>query len=61
MVKIIGYQITNNANEIPKEYWSFHVLGVNEINRWFTINYKIAQKWHIIPIFEGEVEEPTFV
>ena len=66
--KLIGYQIVSNdgKNELPSCFYSFEVIedvGVAEL--WLLYEKKNPEhglfRWVLLPIFEGDVEEPTFI
>jgi hypothetical protein len=65
---IIGYQIVSNdgKNEMPDCFYSFEVIddiGIAEI--WLAMEKKNLEhgkfRWVLLPIFDGDIEEPTFV
>lgn len=68
MEKLIGYQIVTNdgKNDIPSCFFSFEVFSnIRTVEQWIVaeknnlINGKF--RWVILPIFDGDVEEPTFI
>lgn len=68
MNKLIGYQIVSNdgKNEIPSCFFSFEVIddfAIAEI--WLIMEKKNPEngdfRWVVLPIFEGDVEEPIFI
>lgn len=68
MSNLIGYQIVSNdgKNEIPSCFYSFEVIeDINIAELWLMYEKKNPEhgkfRWVILPIFEGEVEEPTFI
>ena len=60
MKKIIGFQIVDKGKNIPEGFYSFEVfINIDDvIQELVTLQNK---KWLIEPIFEGDIEEPTFV
>jgi len=65
---LIGYQIVSNdgKNNIPEEFYSFEIfkdiIMVENWIRWEKHSEKNGFfKWVILPIFEGDIEEPTFI
>lgn len=68
MSKLIGYQIVSNdgKNEIPNAFYSFEVIKDAYVaERWLTLEKANPEngkfRWALLPIFEGDVEEPTFI
>jgi hypothetical protein len=66
--KLIGYQIVSNdgKNELPKCYFSFEVIeDIGIVEKWLIMEKKNPEngvfRWVALPIFEGEVENPTFI
>lgn len=67
MKKIIGYQIVSDdgENNIPDEFYSFEIFEKFE----HVIDWLEEEKndptheidWVILPIFEGDIEEPTII
>jgi hypothetical protein len=58
----IGFQIesADGTHEIPDEFHSFEIMSYYKAERWMTDN-PCAIKWMIVPVFEGEIEDPTFL
>lgn len=68
MSKLIGYQIVSNdgKNELPSCFYSFEVISAFEVAQTWIILEKMSPeygtfRWVLLPIFEGEVEDPTFI
>lgn len=68
MSKLIGYQIVSNdgKNELPECFFSFEVIeDVHNAERWLIHEKKKLEygefRWVILPIFAGDVEEPTMI
>lgn len=65
MSKFLGYQIVDeDTHDIPKGYYSFTVIkDASRLTEFFKSQEGADEpcKWIVIPIFEGDVEEPTFV
>jgi hypothetical protein len=68
MKKIIGYQIVSNdgKNELPDAFFSFEVFIYFEvIELWLSLEKANPEngefRWVISPVFEGDIEEPTFI
>jgi hypothetical protein len=58
--KIIGFQIVDKDKNIPEEFYSFEVfVSIEDVIRELESLYD--KKWLIEPIFEGDIEEPTFI
>lgn len=68
MSKLIGYQIISDdyKKEIPECFYSFEVIeDVGVAEQWLMLEKKNPQygefRWVLLPIFEGDVENPTFL
>jgi hypothetical protein len=68
MSKLIGYQIVSNdgKNEIPTCFYSFEVIDDFSVaEKWLILEKKKPEhgnfRWVVLPIFEGDIEEPTFI
>ena len=67
MEKIIGYQIiSKDRTEMPDCFWSFEVFADKGIaQKWLDLEKLNPEhgefRWKLVPVFEGEVEEPTFI
>ena len=66
MKKIIGFQIVSNdgKNEIPECFYSFeYFVDINLATLWLELEKSNPEygifRWVILPIFEGDIEEPT--
>lgn len=67
-VNLIGYQIESNdgQHEIPDCFHSFEVITTIEIaDLWIRLEKMTPEngqfRWVIVPVFEGDIEEPTFI
>jgi hypothetical protein len=65
---LIGYQIVSNdgKNELPSCFFSFEVIDNFCIaEKWIMMEKNNPEngdfRWVILPIFKGDVEEPTFI
>ena len=65
---IIGYQIISNdgKNELPECFYSFEVIpDVSVAECWLHLEKNSPEygefRWNLSPIFEGDIEEPTFI
>ena len=68
VAKLIGYQIVSNdgKNEIPNLFHSFEVIADAYVaEKWLALEKANPEngkfRWVLLPIFEGDVEEPTFI
>ena len=62
--KIIGYQIEDKEgkHESPYEYSSFAILSKKAVDNFFkAVSKADAAIWKVVPIHEGDIEEPTFI
>lgn len=66
--KLIGYQIVDEdtyAPSMPDGFYSFQIIRPSCLqkvaNKFFRKQMDDPVKWVIIPIYEGDVEEPTFI
>ena len=64
--EIIGYQIesVDGRHIQPDAFWSFEVFRSQEQARKWMIEEAIINpknKWQIVPIFDDEIEEPTYI
>ena len=60
MKKIIGFQIVDKDKNIPEQFYSFEVfVGIDDVVK--ELENLQDKRWLIEPIFEGDVEEPTFI
>lgn len=60
---IVGYQIESRDGKqnIPEGQYSFCIYNLAFVHEWFAADPGRVREWCIIPIFDGDVEEPTFV
>ncbi len=65
---LIGYQIVSNdgKNIMPECFYSFEVIEDFSIaEKWLIMEKKNPEhgifRWVVVPIFDGEVENPTFI
>ncbi len=68
MKAIIGYQIVSNdgKNDQPSCFYSFEVINECEVaEKWLVMEKNRPEhgefRWVLLPIFEGDVEDPTFI
>lgn len=67
MKNIIGYQIesADGQHNTPNEFWSFEIFKTKEnAEKWLKesrLDDKFPGEWHIIPIYEGDIEEHSFI
>jgi len=54
--KLLGFQVADMNGEYPEDYYSFEVLPLETC---LVILLKDQTRWRLIPIFEGDIEEPT--
>lgn len=66
--KLIGYQIVSDdgKNDIPACFFSFEVFtDIQLAEKWLFLEKMNPEhgkfRWVILPIFEGDVENPTFI
>ena len=60
MKKIIGFQIVDRDKNMPDEFYSFEVF-VNIADVIKELQQLQNKKWLIEPIFEEDIEDPTFI
>jgi len=59
IVEPVGYQVVDKDNEIhPDMDASFCLYSLEQANEMVSTN---KRKWNLLPIYEGDVEEPTFM
>jgi len=60
---IVGYQIESRDGKqnVPEGQFSFCIYSEAFVNTWFVSDPSRVMDWCIIPIFDGDVEDPTFV
>lgn len=65
--KVIGYQITNDKQEIPNGLFSFQIFKTADEAFDYAMFHKLnkdlptEQCWFIQEIREGDIEEPTYI
>lgn len=65
--KVIGYQITNDKQEIPNGLFSFQIFKTAEQAFKYAREHKLnkglpaEQGWFIQQVHEGDIEEPTYI
>jgi len=66
--KLIGYQIISNDGkyELPSCFYSFEVIDDFSVaEKWIIMEKKNPEnglfRWVVSPVFEGDIEEPTFI
>ena len=63
--KIIGYQITNDKQEIPNGLFSFQIFKTTtqayKYARAIGINDLCDDGWFIQQVHEGDIENPTYI
>lgn len=62
--KHIGFQIesADGLHDIPSGYSSFQILSMATVNDFFeNSDYKYTHQWKIVPVYEGEIENPSFI
>jgi len=67
-VNIVGYQIESNdgLHEIPESFHSFEVFTTLELAEFWLLTEKASPengefRWVTVPIYDGDIEEPTFL
>ena len=60
MNKIIGFQIVDKGKNIPEGFYSFEVF-IDIADVVTKLEALKSKKWLIEPIYEGDIEEPTFI
>ncbi len=60
--RFLGYQIVSKdgSNEIPEKFHSFEIIRTKKILDDF-FSEDNSGLWVIVPVYSGEIEEPTFV
>lgn len=65
MKKIIGYQIESNdgKHDIPDNMFSFEVYESKEEAHYqaSVLNGAGPQVWKVVTVYEGDIEDPSFV
>lgn len=68
MTSIIGYQIVSSDGHLilPEAFWPFEVISdISVAEAWLTLEKTNPQngpfRWVLLPVFEGEIEDPVFV
>lgn len=56
--KRLGYQVVDRAGEMPDGWVSFGIYSLADCRR--VIN-EDKDRWQLVTIFEGDIEEPTFM
>lgn len=61
--ELIGWQITNlNRSENPEGMMSFEVYSRAFVDNWMASQTPTERaRWQLLPIYEGDVEEPTII
>jgi hypothetical protein len=60
MKKVIGFQIVDKDKNIPYGFYSFEIfVDIAVVIKELEILQD--KKWLLEPIFEGDIEEPTFI
>jgi len=60
--KLLGYQIVSKDgnNDIPEGFWSFEIIRTKKVlNNFFSKDN--SGSWVVVPIYSGDIEEPTFI
>jgi hypothetical protein len=60
--KFLGYQIISKDGniDIPGNFYSFEIIRTKRVLDEFFRKDKSGQ-WIVVPVYSGEIEEPTFV
>ena len=60
--KFLGYQIVSKDGNynIPEGFWSFEIIQTKKVLDDFFRKDK-SGLWVIVPVYSGDIEEPTFV
>jgi hypothetical protein len=58
MKRPIGYQVVDSNGNYPDGFYSFEILKLSAALFLVQQNKK---RWRLLPIFKGDIEEPTFV
>lgn len=60
--KFLGYQIVSKdgSNDIPEGFYSLEIIRTKRVLDDFFSKDK-SGLWVIVPVYSGEIEEPTFV
>jgi hypothetical protein len=56
--KRLGYQLIDANCEMPRGWVSFGIYTLADCRR---VKNKDTKRWRLVPIFEGDIEEPTFM
>ena len=64
-VKLLGYQIVGNNGEMPEELFTFQIIkdkkDAMDILKELSTDETEKKGMMILPIYEGDIEEPTFI
>jgi hypothetical protein len=60
--EFLGYQIISKDGniDIPEEFYSFEIIRTKRVLDDFFRKDK-SGRWMVVPVYSGEIEEPTFV
>lgn len=59
--KLLGYQVVNENNELhPKMNGSFCVYSSEQARKMID-DQNMYNKWRLLPIYEGDIEDPTIM
>lgn len=58
MKKPIGYQVVDNSGDYPEGMFSFQVFSLNIALK---VQNQDKRRWRLLPIYEGDVEDPTIM
>lgn len=60
MKKLLGYQLVTKDGEYPACHYSFEVYPLTDLLL-LRLQMKKPMDWLLMPIHEGDIEEPTVV
>lgn len=62
--KLLGYQIVSSDGELllPEGFHSFEIITSWKLLKEFFEDEDTNPKdWHVVPVYEGDIEEPSFI
>jgi hypothetical protein len=58
---VVGYQLMDSDNECPDEFTTFEILSSSTLKEWQQAHPDWADRYRLVEIHEGDVEDPSFV
>lgn len=60
MKKLLGYQLVSATGEYPDWHYSFEIYTLASLLE-RRLGMPSPNKWFLMPIYEGDIEEPTIM